>query len=413
MHQLLIAAALLIGSHSKASTTSRFTLPAPTGPNAIGTTDGTLIDPTRLDTLGGVTVARVIKVAVWYPAAVGVPGEQAPYLRNGPDEFAPFARLIKGPPAAFAHLNSAHSHAIVNAPVNTTRGKLPVILLSHGYLSSPTASTVVSEELASHGYLVLSITHTGEAQSVTLPDGRTIAITSTTGTLAARPAAVIGEWGAEDSTMAAVTRATTDADRARLMRGYLKSIPISTKSLARWVADQQFVVNEAFRRSRLTPTARAPLAGHIDTARLGAMGHSFGGVTAAEFCRVDPRCKAGLNLDGIPQYGAMLDNGAERPFLMIYSERQGRIGASDVIYRHSRAKYQSVVVAGTRHADLADYVLYGSVVREMMVSGPVVPAVATGIVRRVVREWFDQELRGRSSALLGGQKTVAGLRLRP
>jgi dienelactone hydrolase len=38
--------------------------------------------------------------------------------------------------------------------------------------------------------------------------------------------------------------------------------------------------------------------GKLDLQRIGSFGHSFGGVTALEVCRVDDRCRAAVNLDG-------------------------------------------------------------------------------------------------------------------
>ena len=78
--------------------------------------------------------------------------------------------------------------------------------------------------------------------------------------------------------------------------------------------------------------ARIParFASRVDMARIGILGHSMGGVTSAQFCLEDRRCRAGLNLDGIPQYGTVVDGDLGRPFLMVYSSRVGRAGASDV-----------------------------------------------------------------------------------
>jgi hypothetical protein len=142
---------------------------------------------------------------------------------------------------------------------------------------------------------------------------------------------------------------------------------------------------------------------------VGALGHSFGGVTAAELCRVDARCRAALNLDGIPQYGAMLEHGATRPFLMLYTERDGRVGASDVIYRNSTAPYWRAVLARSRHLDPSDWALFGPGLRRGGGFGTVAPDDAVRLTNRLVIAWFDQELRGRPSALLTGARTEPGL----
>ena len=43
----------------------------------------------------------------------------------------------------------------------------------------------------------------------------------------------------------------------------------------------------------------------------------MGGVVAGQFCVDNQRCRAGLNLDGIPQSGSMIDKPIRRPFLMV------------------------------------------------------------------------------------------------
>ena len=71
-------------------------------------------------------------------------------------------------------------------------------------------------------------------------------------------------------------------------------------------------------------TARpARIAAKLDLTRLGVAGHSMGGVAGAQFCVEDRRCKAALNLDGIPQYGPMIDTTMPAPFLMVYSGTPG------------------------------------------------------------------------------------------
>jgi dienelactone hydrolase len=378
-------------------------LPAPTGPYAVGTADWFVADSSRVDTLDGYTGPRRLRVTVWYPAPPATRGEGAPYLRSGPAEFGVLAGLTRRPAESFAHLAGARSHGIVGAPVAEDAGALPAILLSHGYLSTPSVHTAVAEELASHGYAVFAVAHTGEAQAVTFADGPAATMVDAAGTgLNARAAAVIGEWGPEDGTMTAVTAAATDDERRALLRGYLAAIPATTLSLARWATDLRVVLDDAL-------SGASPLGERLDAARIGALGHSFGGVTAAEFCRVDARCAAALNLDGIPQYGSMLDAGAARPFLMLYTERDGRVGASDVIYRNTRAPYWRAVLARSRHLDPSDWALFGPVLRRGGGFGTVEGDEAVRLTNRLVREWFDQELRGRPSPLLSGTQPEPGL----
>src|SRR5262249_48745683 len=132
---------------------------------------------------------------------------------------------------------------------------------------------------------------------------------------------VIGEWGAEDATMAAVTKSSNAKEQRRLTRTYLAGLRNTGAALRRWVDDTRLVLDRLPKLPRAS--AGGQPAGRVDVTRVGVLGHSMGGVTAGQFCLEDRRCVAGLNLDGIPQYGTMIDRPMKRPFLMAYSARPG------------------------------------------------------------------------------------------
>ena len=121
---------------------------------------------------------------------------------------------------------------------------------------------------------------------------------------------------------------------------------------------------------------------------------------------------AGLNLDGIPQYGTMIDRLLPHPFLMVYSARPGRTGASDAIYRRAASQYYRVDVGNTLHLDFSDLIFWGGPLRERGALGTLAPARATEITRSIVRQYFDQTLLGRRSPLLDGRPTFPEVTLK-
>ena len=98
----------------------------------------------------------------------------------------------------------------------------------------------------------------------------------------------------------------------------------------------------------------------------------------------------------------MIDKSMPRPFLMVYSARPGRIGASDVIYERAARPYYRVDVADTRHLDFSDMAFWGGPLRQRPVLGTIAPARVNEITGVIVRQYFDQELLGRRSPLLAG-----------
>jgi hypothetical protein len=377
-----------------------FVLPTPTGPAFVGTTGWRVTDETREETFAEPGVRREVGVLVWYPSAIDR-GTRAPYLTWGLPEVRGFATLLRGERTAFDRLADVRTHAIVDAEPASTPAQFPLLVFSHGYGSMPSAHAALLEDLASHGYVILSIVHPYESGAAALGNGRVVSFMDASGALRQGYRDVIGEWGKEDETMAAVTAASDEDEQRRLLRGYLSTLKNTNTALRRWVDDTALVLN------KLPTLPRRSLAGRliarIDTARIGVFGHSMGGVTAGQFCIEDQRCAAGLNLDGIPQYGDMIDRALKRPFLMVYSARPGRRGASDSIYGRAASEYYRVDVEGTLHLDFSDMIFWEGPLRDRKALGTIAAARAAEITRAIVRQYFDQTLRGQRGPILAGQ----------
>ncbi len=380
-------------------------LPAPTGPFKIGTTRWTVTDAARPETFAAPGVHRQVEVLAWYPAAAAASdrGEPAPYLREGIAELPPGLRT------PLASLAGVRTHAILDALPVESPEKLPVLVFSHGFGGIPSSYTALLEDLASHGYAVLSVVHPYEATAATLADGQVISLFDAAGKPGPAFGKVIAEWEREDETMAAVTKEASEEGQRRLLRGYLAGLHATNATLERWVADTKLVLDRLSDLPRAGAAGR--LASRLDLSRLGAFGHSMGGVTAGQFCLEDRRCRAGLNLDGIPQYGTMIDQRLSVPFLMVYSARPGRTGASDSIYRRAATRYDRVDVQNTLHLDFSDMILWGGPLRQGAL-GTIAPARAVEITRAIVLQYFDQELLGKPSPLLSGKEKLPEVTVR-
>jgi len=108
----------------------------------------------------------------------------------------------------------------------------------------------------------------------------------------------------------------------------------------------------------------------------------------------------------------MIDTTMPVPFLMVYSGRPGRLGANDVLYRRAAAVYYRVDVDSTRHLDFSDLPLWGGPLSGPGGHGSITPQRAVEVTRIVVREYFDQELRKKPSALLGRTLRLPGVEAR-
>lgn len=382
--------------------TAPMRLPEPTGSWPVGTTMLRATDTRRGSMPDGTDSPRVIVIHAWYPAVLSS-GARAPYLR---DESA-LAELRRVNPGLAARLlvEGVMTHAEIDAPVAHWDGGIPVLIFSHGYLALPGDYTAQMEDLASHGYAVFSITHPYETAATRI-GGERVALAFGARGPSDVTRAVLGEWRDEDSVSRAVTSAADRTTAERALRGYLGRIPRSTRALERWVEDTRVAAD------RISEVAKAgsgsPFAGRLDLARLGAFGHSMGGIVSAAYCARDPRCKAALNLDGSPQYGDLIDHPGTRPFLMVYAARPGRIGVSDLVYGRSGAAWRAVI-AGALHLNFGDFQYRRGAQRFTDALGPISAERSTAIVHQLVREWFDEQLLGRKSVLLAGEPVFAEL----
>ncbi|WP_344335992.1 esterase, partial [Kitasatospora putterlickiae] len=362
---------------------------------AVGATELRLVDPGREDPWRPGR-ARELMISLWYPATRPAHGdERAPYMApraarhfGGPDGAAAFNY---GAEPGRTDWSGVRTHARPDAPPLLGAGPRPVVLWSAGLGDPRGWGTGLVEDLASRGYVVVTVDHPYEASEVAFPDGRLA--TSVFPALAAQPGLDIGA----------------------LLR----------KATAVRVADTRFVLDElaALRTDGRLPAA---LAGSLDLDRIGMVGHSAGGFTAAQTMHDDPRIKAGVNLDGQLHFpgpdgtGAHLsgvaEDGLDRPFLLMGTESAdsgpyaGQPGWA-AFWRHTRGWKADVTLLGSRHGSYTDaQALLPQLARQGAVSaealrgdiGDVRPERAVAATRAYVGSFFDRWLRGHDDHLLDG-----------
>ncbi|MCA9880486.1 MAG: hypothetical protein KC442_21975 [Thermomicrobiales bacterium] len=327
------------------------TLPAPTGPYAVGVIDRELVDTAR---------NRRLMATIWYPAAAR--GAPAP-LTHYPDQLmVGMAHLTGMPGIVFQHLRYQTVAASDEAPILPSEQPFPVLVFSHGLVGVRLQNASTLQDLASWGYIVLALDHTDAAAVTTFPDGETRLYDLTRFGLPANEAP-----GAE-------------AVEANLF-------PV-------WVADQQF----AFDTLAAWQTTDPRFAGVLDLTQLGAFGHSFGGATALEVCRIDARCRAAADLDG-GLYGGVRDQPTAYPLLLMSSASSG---ANDV----AQAAWQAAVeraeapaswleLPESSHLSFTDSELLSPLLPPRGFS----PRAGLAMVNHDLRVFFDTYLRGEA----GGQ----------
>ncbi|WP_444544799.1 alpha/beta hydrolase, partial [Streptomyces anandii] len=127
-----------------------------------------LVDTSRPEPAAGPGHHRELMAGVWYPARRAENLPRAPWMTEG--ALRAFLADVGFPlDPALGPLTAGH----VGAPVRRTGHRLPVVVYSHGSGSHRGDHTVMVQELASHGYAVVTVGHTHDTFTE-FPDGRVL-----------------------------------------------------------------------------------------------------------------------------------------------------------------------------------------------------------------------------------------------
>ncbi|MBK8249706.1 MAG: hypothetical protein IPK85_20240 [Gemmatimonadetes bacterium] len=170
----------------------------------------------------------------------------------------------------------------------------------------------------------------------------------------------------------------------------MRTIMQMDRSMDRWMKDTRFVADLLAQWS-----AEAPLpgfGGRLRTDRLGIIGMSFGGATAASFCAADPRCAVGINLDGL-NFGAGADTAIPAPFLFATSGGNRRM--YDTEFQRASGSAWLINVAGANHLDWTDFGYISPLFVKLGVLGGIPAGRMREIMNTAVLGMMDAHLTGR------------------
>lgn len=361
--------------------------PALTGSYPVGKVDYHLVDESRPEVFSTAPDdKRELMITVYYPASPASDASPAPYT-EGP------IRAEFGTADFFQ--DTVRAHAFVDVPLAGDGARYPVIVFSPGMGFLPIKYAPTLEDLASHGYVVVSISHPYSTASTFFPDGRVVHSSAEAGSRALSEA---------------TAKSTSDAEFD----------PVVNRIGSVWVADLRFVLDqmEQFNASN------SQFAGRLDLTRVGVFGHSVGGGAAAEAMYQDDRFDAAINMDGT-LFGKVATHGVARPLMLMFSERipltnqqiklAGSSPEADAYYRQRDALTQATVYE--QAAPGYRLTLNGSTHRTFIGFEPIaapalfIPAEVVGtidgtravnIIDDYVVSFFDQHLKGQNSARLNG-----------
>ncbi|MBT3456051.1 hypothetical protein HN446_03220 [bacterium] len=305
---------------------------------------------------------RKIMAEFWYPSAVDV-GSKKKYINNKLELFEKdLSRQFLMPTFLSSLLFSIETPVLKDSPVADLEKPMPVIIISHDYPLMKENYGYIAYELASHGYLVVSIDHTHISGFTYFPD-RILVFSSR-------------------------------IDKA-----------ISKK---KWVEEKSKIMADdiKFAIETLTIGANNPenmFYKKLDLNNIGLIGHGLGGVAALKLGLKLENVKAIVDLDGWSQKSNLQD-GKDKPVFVLFASAGSintGLNAKDVSNKRkaflefcSYHKFCFVdMFNGLGHFGFSDFVLLKSPLKKILGIGDIDSYKVIDRVNKAAVSFFNYYLK--------------------
>lgn len=338
----------------------------PTGNTAVGTQSYEIIDPSREETYGDRQGdKRRIMVQLWYPIDDPKEQEKAPWIEGGKAVTRGIAEAMHLPSKLLDHTAYVMSNSYTNAELSRISEKYPVVIISHGWTGFRNLHVDFAEELASHGYIAISIDHSYGSNAVVLPDGEILKL----------------------DRKALPERETTPAFLEyanKLVSTYSEDIRLVIDTLEQWNYGEG---------------EENPFKNRLDLDRLGVIGHSTGGGGGVKTAIEDHRIKALIGFDAWVESlkEEQLQTGLEIPSLFLRSEQwQNGLNNKNLsrIVANNRNDTYYYQVQGTSHFDFTMVYMYSPLIKKIGLSGSMDSKLGSKLQKDYIITFFDEYLLG-------------------
>jgi pimeloyl-ACP methyl ester carboxylesterase len=330
-------------------------IPEPWGPHAVSVHNYQLVDSTRSELFPSGTNPRSFMITAWYPTH-GI-GDRAHYVSANPwNDMVISSTMASGLGDLYVAVNMAAKRvpAVVDGPPipgpDSSNGFLPTVLFSPGLGMPRFTQSLLAVELASYGYLVITIDHVYETLIVETPQG-----------LKSRYKADQDDW-------------------------FWRTV-LDTR-----IGDIQTVLDQMTNLPGIGPVASSPVA---------VIGHSYGAFAALMAAAVDSRISSVVALDGpagwpigdeiVAPYGLPVDTLS----LSLQEDMDAAIlmpGWATMLDHPGEGTLYDLRVYGAKHMAFTDVAMLAAFKRASLV-GSIQGSRAVFLTRTYVREFLDNQLR--------------------
>nr|WP_319270894.1 hypothetical protein [uncultured Draconibacterium sp.] len=321
---------------------------------------------------------RYLSFQVWFPTEQKF-GKEFKY--RGPQVAEAAANFLGWPIFSNSFVTLIETNSLRNVKVASGK-KFPVLIYNHGYGGFSGVYQTVFEELASHGYIVVSVGHQDES-ALLMVDHEIIIPNSTDNHFYARRSAELNGRRINEL-QSTILNSDNKRDVREAYQELVRRSPLHKESVELWTSDTK----ETIKKLEYINQHDTRLKGTLDLNNIGVFGHSVGGATAGELSFSCQQIKAGINLDGF-QFGNLIDNELSVPFLFVSSNSSGNTYLRVTPFAESsKNTCHHAVINGFTHDTFSDLPL--------IMNGNV---RAVNIQRSMILGFFDKYIKEKSIQL--------------
>lgn len=367
----------------------QYKIPEPTGEFTVGTKYYLFKDPGRKSIYKDHESGKYrISVQVWYPAEKT--GSHPEYYQTG-ESASCIASIFNMPGFILHYLSRIKTNSYLEAKTLGEGAPYPLVFYSPGGTGWINQASAVNEELASCGFVVISVGHESTEPFLRDDHGEFIPLN-----VYNDYAQVINSELYSDTVetiKGQIINCQNIENKYELHKQLNKAQPVNVNDVKTRAENIYFIIKQL-------PDINKELSGILDTSAIGVYGFSKGGAVAGEVCVNTNPVKAGINLDGF-MYGDIVEKPLNRPFMFVHSvSSDPEAYINNYFYNKAEADAYMLKINGTTHANFGDLSLFGGIFKTRGVLGPINGKKAIEIQRAYVLAFFKKYLKNINNNLL-------------
>lgn len=361
------------------------------------------------------TDARKLNIKAWYPTNANS-GELD--LQQTPKTAMAVTKNF-GIPEFLA--SSDKSASYIDVPIASDEASYPVIIFNHGFASFHTQNTVNVQELASHGYIVLSIAHPNISLMTEYTDGTFVAHDADHPAYKSFASEVteLQVIGKQLKTILKHAENINEFEAYWQVMAEFSDMEIydDLKSvIEQWIEDTHQIVDLIAADGGLELSTA--IGGFMSTDKIATFGHSLGGVTSTFANYTNTHIVAALNLDAPPIFTMELAKlNLDKPTCHLMSDVVN-MGDNELDFRQvnrpalkkSTAFGCNAIFKGAAHMSFTD-MNYVGVMKLMGQLGKVDQRKMGEELNRMILWYFDRMLKAKRVAYIPKHSEIVELEM--